>query len=387
MKVVFLFMSKGCAQPGSIKTNEWLFQDCGPQYQATFGDECYFKMLETLVENKTITDLKVFYESNVNPGRANFVKGADCYVIPEIRLVEDFIDDDTIIFARGGFKHWHDWLLKYKNKNWLMIYAANTGREKWKWWDINFNDCGMDNILDVHGRYQFPFVKPTNEDVFYCDFSVSEPKYDICIGASHIHDKKGQYHGVKLMKVFCELFGYYPSAVMPGGIRRSTYTTEMVNDPVFINEVHCPGMLSKPDLKKLYDETKFFIHLGTVGQNDRSIIEAYACGVPVGIRNLKAHTPLLSPNEDTIVHFDLDDDPDYVKSANKLKLILDNWSLDIKHQAYADYKMKMGYFDVAIPALTRLFEILEFEGGPSIQAKEHLVYAFEYLKGGICQTN
>ena len=371
MKVVFLFMSKGSAAPGT-SNNDWLTQKCGPQYQETFGDECYFQMLQTLFDEGTITDLKVFFESGVNPGRADFVKGAYCYVVPEISMIEPFIDYDTIIFARGGFKHWHDFLYSYKHKNWLVIYAANTGRHKWTWWDVNLDDTNMANIVDLHGRYQFPFIKPTNETIFKPDLTADKIKYDICIGASHIHDKKGQYHVVKLMNVFREMFGYFPTAIMPGSLRRSTHTVEMLGDQTLNDEVICPGMVSKPELKEIYSKCKVFLHFGSCGQNDRSVLEAYACGMPLGIRTLSTHNPLLKPDESTIYHFDIDNDPDYQKSANKLKLILDFWDISKKEVTFAKYKRLMGYDQVAIPSLRRLFSIMAFVGKPSIDAKEHI---------------
>jgi len=382
MKVVFIFMSSKSAEPGTAD-DSYKRQTCSPYYEETFGDEVYFKMLESLVEDGTITDLKVFFESNKGYGKANFVKGAENFVIPEVRLMEEYIDDDTVIFARGGFKHWHDWLLKYKKRgNWLMIYAANTGRDRWTFWDVVFDDLRMQNTIDRHGRYYFPFIKPTNEDVFHPVSGQSDPKYDICLGASHITDKKGQYNGLKLMRAFHSIYGYYPNAIMPGSPRRSTETNKMICDPLFYDEIESPGFLTKPELAKIYNDTKVFLHLGCAGQNDRSIIEAYACGTPVGIRGLKYHTPLLKPNQDTIVHFDLDNDPDFIKSANKLHYMLGHWTPDIKERVFQDYQQKMGYEHTAIPVLKNLFRTIKFEGEPSIRAKEHLVHAMRGVNGG-----
>ena len=62
---------------------------------------------------------------------------------------------------------------------------------------------------------------------------------------------------------------------MPGALRRSTQTLKMINDPVYANEIVTPGRISKPELNSLYAQCKLFIHLGTVGQNDRSVLEAF----------------------------------------------------------------------------------------------------------------
>jgi len=354
MKVVFLFMSKGNATPGTIKTDAWKYQECSPAYQKIHGDEGYFTMFKSLLDQGTITDLKVFFESNNHPGRAQFVEGAENWVIPEIRLVEEYIDDDTVIFVRGGFKHWHDFLLKYKGKNWLMIYAANTGRDKWTWWDIVFDDLLMANEIDRHGRYRFPFIKPTNENTF--GIMVNKLKYDICIGASNIHDKKGQWRTVKLLEVFKSKYGYYPTAVMPGGLRRSTKTLEMLKSYFFSNEVECPGTLSRSELSKLFASCRIFMHLGAGGQNDRSILEAHCCGLPVCFSNTSRFTPLLKHDNFSTYIFDGNDS--YDKWAEQLYDILHDYQPGDKIERHYIYKERMGYEQVALPYLSILFSTL-----------------------------
>lgn len=354
MKVLFLFMSKSSASPFSTTTNDWLRELAGKEYDR-HNDECYFMMFKDLLDAGIISDLKVFFESGVNPGRANFVPGATNFVIPEIGLVRGFLDDDTVIFVRGGFKHWHDLLEERKGKNWLICYAANTGRDKWKWWDVVFDDLNMQNKIDAHGRYQFPFIKPVNEQIFTP--MAGTKKYDICIGASNIHDKKGQYKGVELIKAFHEIYGYYPTAVMPGALRRNTETSKMINDPVYQNEVHSPGMLSKPDLAKLFAECKIFLHLGPGGQGDRSVLEAHACGVPVVITKPERHTPLLKVDHQSTFVFP--EKESYYTWAIRLKTVLDEYRPESVCTNHAIYQKRMGNENKVKPLLATFFKTIK----------------------------
>lgn len=370
MKVLFLFMSKSSATPGSTTRNDWLRKDAGREYDR-HSDECYFMMFKDLLDAGVITDLKVFFESGVNPGKAKFVPGADNFVIPEITLIKGFLDDDTVIFVRGGFKHWHDLLFDRKGKNWLITYAANTGRDKWTWWDVVFDDLGMKNQIDRHGRYHFPFIKPVNEEIFAP--MAGTKKYDICIGASHIHDKKGQYLGVELIKAFHEIYGYYPTAIMPGSLRRSRHTSKMILDPIFQNEVYSPGMLRKMDLAKVFAESKIFLHLGGGGQGDRSILEAHACGMPVVIKTPKRHSPLLKADGHSTFIFP--ENESLYTWAIRLKLILNEYYAGGICRRYATYQKRMGYENVVKPMLAKFFQTISGTK-PTMEIKEKLVKEF-----------
>lgn len=370
MKVLFLFMSKSSASPFSTTTNDWLWEDAGEEYNR-HNDESYFMLFRDLLDAGIITDLKVFFESGTNPGIANFVPGADNWVVPEIRLIESFIDDDTVIFVRGGFKHWHDLLESKKGKNWLICYAANTGRDKWPLWDIVCDDLEMKNTIDSRDRYYFPFIKPTNEDIFAP--MASTKKYDICIGASHIHDKKGQYLGVELMEIFYEIFGYFPKAVMPGSLRRSSFTSLMLESKVYQHWVDKPGMLDKISLSQLFAESKIFLHLGNGGQGDRSILEAHACGLPIVLKTPKRHTPLLS--RDDVSTFIFPEGESMYTWAIRLKSILDEYSPGSVWRNHQIYEKRMGYCKVIKPQLAKLFKSIDGTK-PTLENKIKLMNLF-----------
>ncbi len=59
-KVLFLYMSKGSADPANLN-DDWKDQTAGPAYEE-YEDECYFKMFKDLLEEGTIKDLTVVFE-------------------------------------------------------------------------------------------------------------------------------------------------------------------------------------------------------------------------------------------------------------------------------------------------------------------------------------
>lgn len=373
MKVVFLFMSHSSAAPNSYK--DWEPNNpCGKIYHDRFTGEIYFEMLSKMVENGVIDDLKIIFESNILPGKAKWLEGKNihCEVMPEIRFAEKYIEKDTIIFVRGGFKHWLNWLKeKYKGKNWLVLYSANTGRQKWPFWDIILDDIDMNNNVDNHERYYFPFIKPANEKQFYPE--KSEVIYDLCIGASHIHDKKGQWRVAKIAKVYNQLFGKNLKMVLPGSPRRSLETEKMYKDQYFIKNCDIKGYVTKKELNTIFNQSKYFIHLGTHGQNDRGVIEAFSSGTPLIIGSPSYHSCLLRNIASIPKNI-----YDYEKIAKGIEKLLSSWHPCLKTYFYYWYKELIG-FEKAVNRLSSLFiEIDKKE--VNLTNKENLVYFFEQLK-------
>lgn len=369
MKVIFLYTSHGAATPNSISDNWKPPKKCGSQYDKSDGDGI-FKLFEELYRNNVITDLRVFYESNRAPGRANWIPGVYCCVVPEIRFVERYIKEKTIIFVRGGFRHWHDILVKYKNKNWLILYAANTGRERWKWWDVILEDRQRLNVVDPHERYWNFYIKPINEEVFFP--SKQEIKYDLCIGASHIHDKKGQWRTIEVLIKHKEKFGRCLRTIMPGAARKGVRSSQM-HDKIKRHglDVTIPGELSKGELRRTFNESKCFIHLGTHGQNDRGPLEALACGTPLIIGSPYYHSPIV--NEIAHVPTNIND---FNEVAVKLEGWLKKYNRLTKDTVYQYYKRNHS-FDISYVRMKSLLQIMDqFE--PGLNAKIALKEVFDY---------
>lgn len=357
MKVVFLFMStKPAEYPDQIQGG-WEYDRCSEEY-SKFNEEGYFYLLRILKEIGVITDLKVFYESGIGPGKAGWIPGSECFVVPHISLVDKYIEQDTIIFVRGGFKHWYDWLLKYKGKNWLMVYAANTGRHKWDLWDVVLNDLEPGIFWDSIGRLQYHFIKPTHPGIFRPDYHTNQI-FDVCIGASHIHDKKGQWRSFEVLKEYERIYGKKLNAVMPGSYRRSFHTSKMIEELVKSEEayktLYRPGMVCRNKLAVIFNRTKLFLHLGEGGQNDRSVLEALSCGTRAMIASPSHHAvELIQASSPVLVPEDLND---YTAIANMIHRYLEGYVSFDRNMVTDWFDINLG-FEKSVTNLTNLLSNL-----------------------------
>lgn len=368
MDVVFLFMSQGNAPAGSTPDNWQPNSPCADFYHEDFAHEGYFKLMGDLLSMKWIDKLSIFFESNRGPGFANWVDHprAYCAVVPEIRFVEPYIKENTVVFVRGGFKHWHDWLLKYKGKNWLILYAANTGRGRWNWWDVILDDLGMTSFLDSFGRLYLPFIKPI-DDVFFSP-TVEKAKWDVMIGSSHIHDKKGQWRGLKVLQAYEKKYQKRLSAVMPGSTRRGTKTIEMLE--VIKREgweIYMPGHVSREKLKSIYNRSRMGLYLGAHGQNDRGPLEALSCGTPILLGSPEYHTTWLRkiPSVFTLV-----DKDNYQTIASVLSFLDSKDQGSNKTQTSMSFHRTLGYQN-SLDLMSRIFSFCG-SSPPTIQAKLQL---------------
>lgn len=379
IKVVFLFASNGAAAPGQIK--DWRpDHPCNPFYVQHHSKEGYVKMLGTLKKIGCIDDLKIFYESNRGHGFAEFYPGVYGEVVPHIDFVSKHIDDDTIIFARGGFKGWHDFLKSRKGKNWLILYAANTGRERWDWWDVILHDIEEINKIDNCERYWHYFLKPVDQDLFTrTEFN---DRYDVCIGANHIHDKKGQWRTINALISYKEIFGENLRAVLPGSLRRGIETN---NIPYLIKkhnlDVAMPGMVPREEMTKIYNSSRWFVHLTTHGQNDRGPLEAMSCGCPVAILDHRRHSPIIYKNNSVCVRIPSDAKADYI--ARSLRAMNTSWHEDKRKEVQQHFKCESDFDDVILPRMEDLFYLMA-NSPPNVLSKETLR---EYFTPGIGSCN
>lgn len=382
MNIVFLFMSQSSATPNSTLDNWKADSPCAPYYNDHFKGEGYFKLLGELKKQNIINELSVFYESNKGPGKADWIKNADCQVIPELRLMEKYIKEDTIIFVRGGFKHWHDPLLKYKNRNWIILYAANTGRQRWEFWDVVLQDLQIVNYVDKSGRYWHHFIKPIDEEMFYPDYK-APPFYDLCIGASHIHDKKGQWRTIKVLQEYAKLYEKPLKCIMPGSFRRSLKTLEMIK---FLEtkgnlktkndfDVYLTGMLARHDLRTVFNTSKYFIHLGAHGQNDRGLLEALACGTPIILGSPQYHAELMHKNNKIV--FIPKDMNDFKGTAKFIHCLLKRWKPCFRKEVHKKYKEKLS-FEKSCDRMKSLFIMMDLLK-PTLSSKQKIKKAFDII--------
>jgi hypothetical protein len=286
-------------------------------------------LLEKLLEKNIIDDCVIFIESTRSPGSTSIGKyNINLHTVPNIYESRQFLDNKKdVLFFRGGFRSWHDFIIDMQKEENLfcMLYAANTGRERWPFWDLILEDMHTtEEYIDERGRIWHPFLKPVNTDIFYPDKSVKQI-YDICIGASHISDKKGQWRIVEGLIEYQKMFLKNKlKCILPGCGSKGTHTAPMFKKIREYNlEIALPGMVDRKELAKIYNKSKYFFYGGSGGQNDRSLLEASACGIEVFFVNKDRHPPYFNKMEKLQI---LDGD-DFKKIAlsidtavNKLKL-------------------------------------------------------------------
>ena len=144
MRLVFLFTSHRCCAEGSNvdwnpnrpSTNFYAVHDNG------LPSEGYLVLLEEMLNHEIVDDVIIFIESSKGTGKTVYSqrsKPITCYVVPEIGYVKQFLRKEDVIFVRGGFRSWFNFLTQMKKEErWLLLYAANTGRARWRFWDIIF---------------------------------------------------------------------------------------------------------------------------------------------------------------------------------------------------------------------------------------------------------
>ncbi len=293
-RIAFFYTANGSTQKGEIKYDKNI--KTKNSFVETLKTDSYLFLLEKLVDQKIIKDCIIFIESNRSPGSATVGKyNFQLHTIPNIYDSEQFLEKDDILFFRGGFRSWHDFIIDMQKKDFFcMLYAANTGRERWTFWDLILEDLHTEKRhKDRHGRVWLPFNKPVNTDIFYPKPEIKQ-KYDICIGASHITDKKGQWRIIDGLikyrkKRVWERFGM-PRCILPGCGIKGTHTRPMYEKiKKYKLNVALPGMVDRDRLSNILNQSKYFFYGGSGGQNDRSLLEAEACGTTVYFINDKRH--------------------------------------------------------------------------------------------------
>lgn len=368
MRLVFFYMQESSSHQNvpwikdQIATNKYVQKDGLPT-------EGYFYMLKQMLNQSIIDELVIIIESGRGSGAIK-LDGIPVYVIPNIKYAHEIIEPNDILFIRGGFRTWFIHLEKWKKDgHWLLLYAANTGRSRWTIWDIVFDDITGTTRVDSTGRLFFYFKKPINPDLFH-PISI-KPIYDLCIGASFIHDKKGQWQAIKAVMEYKRLYGQNPSCILPGAFRHSSRTNDMCQD-VATNalNVYFPGMVSRRELGKIYNQSKVFIHMGTGGQNDRGPLEAMACGTQLIVAGTKNRAPFTYDNPETSQL--ITDVNDYKKIALQIKLGINTYSSDLKKNT-AEYFQKNSGVDVVLNDMKHIFDMFRQFPKPNIEGLRKLL--------------
>ena len=269
-------MRDGAASDNSVPPWDSSMQSTSPYVQG-FDLDGMAHMVAHAVQFGAIADAIILIESTKGTGRFT-VHGIDGYVLPHISEAARFINDGDILFFRGGFKGWLPFIdsIKKKGKNWLLFYGANTGNGRWPFWDVVLDDLS-DELQIINGKLLFPFTKPIPPNFHFKDSR--DRQFDICIGASHIHDRKGQWRIVDAVAAAKNYYNKDLLCIMPGALHGGSETNRITN---VIREnnlsISIPGMVGRKELIRIYSESKVFAKGGAHGQNDRGLLESLLCG-------------------------------------------------------------------------------------------------------------
>ena len=370
MRVVFLYTSNGRSASSwdqSVESKNHFLSVHG------LPTEGYFHMLKRLKDIGVIDDLIVFIESGRQPG-SKVIDGIQCHVVPMIEYVEPFLQKGDVLFVRGGFRGWYDpFLLKMEaQKRWLILYAANTGRQRWMLWNVVLSDLNTNHGFDKRQRAFLMFNKPISPSVFY-PIEV-ERDIDVCIGASKIHDKKAQWRVIDAVIEYQKIYQKNLKCILPGSMKyRGTQTPQIAPK---INKhglyVEMPGFVDRYELNKIYNRSKVYVYLGNSGENDRGPLEATSVGCPTILGGTTRHAPFLRTAQHGIIVSKDPTNPAIV--ADEIHAILANHSELLRQFVASHFDQYNGFESVVIPQMTRLFNTIRNNPTPNMKCLQE-----EYL--------
>jgi len=325
----------------------------------------YHELFRHLVESKVVDKISAYWIELRSNRKVTHFK-SDNYEVASFPRIEDVdIGPEDIVWIRGGWKNWIPRIEEWnKNKQWLLYYGANTGHERWPYWDIVLNDTTFLQGEDTRNRYWLPFQKPI-ADMF--SYKKARLKYDVCLGSSHIHRRKGQYHSFEIIKKYKELFGADLNCVMLGNFRsKESGTAKMKVEVAQHPNIRTPGFLPREEVAEYLYKTKVYMHMGGGGQNDRSVLEAGLCGCHLMLASAKNHPPWI--DSDPAIVYVAGKNLDYAQAAKRLHNILPQATSSRKEHIARHFSRKNGMIETVVPLFRDLFEFIR--ANPKVDVKK-----------------
>ncbi len=353
-RLVYLYVSNGSSPYPTDFDMNVLTVD---HFASMFPQEGFCSLFRLLIDDGVFDEILVVIESSRSPGTLNLGKNFDLVAVPNIYNLKPLLRDNDIMWARGGWRSWHDFLKKWHDTgHWLLFYRAASNRGAWPFWDIVFDDLIKEPFQDEIGRLYLPINKPINQVIFYP--LIIHRIYDVIIGASHIHDKKGQWRFLPVLEEYRNRYGTDLACIMPGGFKNGEHTNQIISTVKEKNlNIFFPGMVHRHDLNIMYNHSRLFVHCGGAGQNDRGPLEALCCGTTLMIANPEFHPPFFRHPYVFCI------DPRFPEiAAEQLAYALttinsqhENWRQDV----HRFYKQENGLEEVVFPQFKNAFNLIK----------------------------
>jgi len=256
-----------------------------------------------------------------------------------------------VIYVRAAWKPWIPWIEKYLPDHWIMHYDANAGRKAWPYWDVELFDLNEENKIGQGGKLWWHYRKPISPE--FKNLDLPEPsQFDVCVGASHIYDRKGQFRILPIAKKFKKLTGRDLKIVMPGCYysheRQTQAMRAEINDGKWPN-IWMPGWLPRAEMVEVYNSAKFFYAATCGGQGDRCVPESGTCGCRQIIGLPKNHPPYAYSNP--LISYI----PPHQDDFEAIARYLAEDRNDLSRSAVAEYFKHEAGMDTAIRILEPLF--------------------------------
>ncbi len=361
MKLVHIYRTKqGCSIP-----KEWDITDSCHVAVSALGikTQGFIWLWEQLLGENLVDEISVIYnvDKYYHNGSYKLADNLTFCVMPYIGDIELFCEKGDIVVARSWGKCWHDALFPLLSDKTALWYAAGypmknrkSGSVAREVFDYVLADCACtDRGGQLHSVPRLPFLKPIHPQYFYPAFI--EPEYDVCIGGSEITGKKGQLNGVRAIKKYRELYGKNLKCILPGPFhsgKQARALREELEQEGFDIQI---GRINAEDMGRIYNQSKMLLHLAYNGSNDRSVLEAMACGTPVMMREdmTEYHAPFtFSPESETRLTEHHDKPEKLAKDIHDFLPLYDN----AKRKRISDYFWSVNNRDAVLAPWRQLLD-------------------------------
>lgn len=356
MRLIYIFTADGSAPYGSNPAF-----DMAPSRNSYAADgmytEGFYYLWKRCLEEKILDEVVTVIESTRSPGFVDYAPHYRALVLPEIGQLRPFLRPDDLIFARGGFRNWFTFLQELRDCGHILMFyaAAQYHRYRWPFWHILWNDLIDASFVEPSGRIQFAFKKPTSPELFYPEQSGT--RFSLCIGASHIHDKKAQYKVVNAALEYQRIFGQKLPCILPGRSIKGVETNAIWGKLAQL-DIQVPGMVPRQVMRSIYSRSSLFVHLGGSGQNDRGVLEAMQCGTPVMMANPRFHAPFTYKDPRITRITKNADDP--AALAMEIRELLPR--LPKREEVLNYYRQESDFESVILPRVAAFFDVFRRRG-------------------------